>query len=109
EIGSEDYVRTARAKGLPERTVMRKHVLRAALAPLVTLAALGFAGLLGGAVFTESIFGLPGMGRMAINSVTNIDLPIITALTLVAAGIVILANMIVDILYAILDPRVRSV
>jgi peptide/nickel transport system permease protein len=109
EIGSEDYVRTARAKGLPERTVMRKHVLRAALAPLVTLAALDFAGLLGGAVFTESIFGLPGMGRMAINSVTNIDLPIITALTLVAAGIVILANMIVDILYAILDPRVRSV
>ncbi|MEY5144673.1 MAG: hypothetical protein RL745_34 [Actinomycetota bacterium] len=109
EIGSEDFVRTARAKGLPERVVMRKHILRAALAPLVTLAALDFAGLLGGAVFTESIFGLPGIGRMAINSVNNIDLPIITALTLIAAAIVIVANMVVDILYAVLDPRVRSV
>lgn len=109
EIGTEDFVRTARAKGVSEKVVLRKHILRAALAPLITLAALDFAGLLGGAVFTESIFGLPGMGRLAINSINNIDLPVITALTLVSAAIVIIANMIVDILYAVVDPRVRSV
>ena len=109
EIGSEDFVRTARAKGVSEKIVLRKHILRAALAPLITLAALDFAGLLGGAVFTESIFGLPGMGRLAINSINNIDLPVVTALTLIAAAIVIIANMVVDIMYAVVDPRVRNV
>lgn len=109
EIGSEDFVRTARAKGVSEKVVLRKHILRAALAPLITLAALDFAGLLGGAVFTESIFGLPGMGRLAINSINNIDLPVVTALTVIAAAIVIFANMVVDIMYAIVDPRVRNV
>ena len=109
EIGSEDFVRTARAKGVSEKIVLRKHILRAALAPLITLAALDFAGLLGGAGFTESIFGLPGMGRLAINSINNIDLPVVTALTLIAAAIVIIANMLVDILYAVVDPRVRNV
>jgi len=109
EIGTEDFVRTARAKGISEKVVLRKHILRAALAPLITLAALDFAGLLGGAVFTESIFGLPGMGRLAINSINNIDLPVVTALTLIAAAIVIVANMVVDIMYAVVDPRVRNV
>ena len=109
EIGGEDFIRTARAKGLPDKVVMRKHILRAALAPLVTLAALDFAGLLGGAVFTESIFGLPGMGRLAIMSVNKIDLPVIAALTLIAAILVVVANMVVDILYAVIDPRVRTV
>lgn len=109
EIGTEDFVRTARAKGVSERVVLRKHVLRVALAPLITLAALDFAGLLGGAVFTERIFGLPGLGRLAINSIERIDLPVITALTLLAAAIVIVANMVVDILYAVVDPRVRTV
>ena len=109
EIGTEDFVRTARAKGISEKVVLRKHILRAAMAPLITLAALDFAGLLGGAVFTESIFGLPGMGRLAINSINNIDLPVVTALTLIAAAIVIVANMVVDIMYAVVDPRVRNV
>jgi peptide/nickel transport system permease protein len=107
ETLGEDYIRTARAKGLPERVVIRKHAFRAGLTPLVTAAGLDFAGLLGGAVVTEAIFQLPGMGRLAIDSVTDYDLPIIVGVTVVAATFVILANLIVDLLYAVIDPRVR--
>ena len=107
ETMSNDYIRTARAKGLPERTVLRKHALRAGLTPIVTSAGLDLAGLLGGAVITEYIFGLPGLGRLAIGAVTEYDLPTITATTLVAATFVIVANLAVDILYAAIDPRVR--
>lgn len=107
ETLGEDYIRTARAKGLPERTVILRHGLRAGLTPIVTSAGLDLAGLLGGAVVTESIFRLPGLGSLAIDAVVNADLPVITGTVLVAATFIIVANLIVDILYAAIDPRVR--
>jgi peptide/nickel transport system permease protein len=107
ETLGEDYIRTARAKGLPERVVIRKHAFRAGLTPLVTAAGLDLAGLLGGAVVTEAVFNLPGMGRLAIESVTDYDLPVIVGTVTVAATFVIVANLIVDLLYAAIDPRVR--
>ena len=105
----EDYIRTARAKGLPERVVIRKHGLRAGLTPIVTAAGLDLAGLLGGAIITESIFNLPGLGALAVDSVTDSDLPVIVGITLVTATFIIVANLIVDLLYAVIDPRVRLV
>lgn len=107
ETLSEDYIRTARAKGLPERTVLRKHALRAGLTPIVTAAGLDLAGLLGGAIIVESVFTLPGLGRLAITSVLDADLPVITATVLVAGFFVVCANIVVDLLYAMIDPRVR--
>ena len=86
---------------------MRKYVLRAALIPIVTIAGLDFAALLGGAIVTESVFSLPGMGRLAIRSVTDSDLPVLVGTTLVAAVFIVTANTIVDIIYGVLDPRVR--
>ena len=107
DTSNEDYIRTARAKGLSEGVILGKHTLRAALAPIATMAGLDFAGLLGGAILTESVFNLPGLGRMAISAVTKYDLPIIVGTTLLAAFIVVMMNLIVDILYAFIDPRVR--
>lgn len=107
EVLGEDYVRTARAKGLRERTVVVKHALRAGLTPIVTAAGLDLAGLLGGAIITESIFSLPGVGSLAIGSVLRSDLPLITGITLMSATFIIFANLIVDLLYGIIDPRVR--
>ena len=107
DTSNEDYIRTARAKGLSEVVILGKHTLRAALAPIATMAGLDFAGLLGGAILTESVFNLPGLGRLAISAVTKYDLPIIVATTLLAAFIVVIMNLIVDILYAYIDPRVR--
>jgi peptide/nickel transport system permease protein len=107
EVLSDDYVRTARAKGLPERTVVVKHALRAGLTPIVTSAGLDLAGLLGGAIISESIFSLPGIGSLAVNSITDSDLPLITGITILTAGIIIFANLVVDLLYAVVDPRVR--
>jgi peptide/nickel transport system permease protein len=107
ETLGEDYIRTARAKGLAERIVVRKHALRAGLTPIVTAAGLDLAGLLGGAIITEAVFNLPGLGRLAIDSVTESDLPVITATVLVAATFILFANLIVDLLYAVIDPRVR--
>ena len=107
ETFSEDYVRTARAKGLPERVVVVKHALRAGLTPIVTAAGLDIGYLLGGAIITESIFSLQGMGQLALSSVVNSDLPVITAVTMVAGAFIIFANLIVDLLYGVLDPRVR--
>jgi peptide/nickel transport system permease protein len=106
EVMTEDYIRTARAKGLKERSVTR-HALRSALTPVVTLYGLDLGILLGGAVITEQIFNIPGIGRLAVSAITNSDLPIILGTTLVAAGFVILMNLVVDIVYAALDPRVR--
>ena len=105
----EDYIRTARAKGLPERVVIRKHALRAGLTPIVTAAGLDLAGLLGGAIITEAIFSRPGLGALAISSVVDADLPLIVGITLVTATFIIVANLIVDLLYAVIDPRVRLV
>ena len=107
DTSNEDYIRTARAKGLTESVILGKHTLRAALAPIATMAGLDFAGLLGGAILTESVFNLPGLGRLAISAVVKYDLPIIVATTLLAAFIVVVMNLIVDILYAYIDPRVR--
>jgi peptide/nickel transport system permease protein len=108
ETTNEDYIRTARAKGLSERVILRKHTLRAALAPIVTLAGLDFAGLLGGAIITEGIYNLPGLGRLSIRAVLqDYDLPVIVATTILAASFVVIMNLVVDIAYAYIDPRVR--
>jgi len=105
---NEDYIRTARAKGLPEKVVIRKHAFRAGLTPIVTSAGLDFAGLLGGAIITEKIFGLTGLGSVAIKAVENLDLSILVAITLLGGVFVVVANLVVDILYAAIDPRVRA-
>ncbi|MBI2782163.1 MAG: ABC transporter permease [Chloroflexi bacterium] len=109
EVFNDDFVRTARAKGLPERTVVVKHALRAGLTPIVTAAGLDLAGLLGGAIISENIFNLPGLGALSVESITNSDLPLITGITLLTASLIIVANFIVDLLYAVVDPRVRLV
>ena len=107
ETLGEDYIRTARAKGLSERRVIFKHGLRASLTPIVTMFGLDIALLVGGAVITESVFNLQGLGYLAINSALNQDLPIVLGVVLIASVAVALANLIVDILYAFIDPRVR--
>ena len=107
ETLGEDYIRTARAKGLPERTVIFKHGLRASLTPIVTMFGLDIALLVGGAIITESVFNLQGLGYLAINSALQQDLPIVLGVVLLASVAVALANLIVDILYAFIDPRVR--
>jgi len=107
EVFGEDYVRTARAKGLPERVVVVKHALRAGLTTIVTAAGLDLAYLLGGAIIAENIFSLPGLESLAVSSVTSSDLPLITGITLLTASIIIFANLVVDLLYAVVDPRVR--
>jgi peptide/nickel transport system permease protein len=104
---NEDFIRTARAKGLSERRVVFKHGVRAALTPIVTIFGLDLGGLLGGAVLTEQIFSIQGLGRLSIDSVLSNDLPIIMGVVLVAAFFVVFANLVVDILYAFIDPRVR--
>ncbi len=105
---NEDYVRTARAKGLGERQVMTRHVLRNSLIPIVTLFGLDFGALIGGgAILTEAIFGLNGVGQYAFESIENLDLPPIMAIVLFGAFFVVLFNALVDIAYAYLDPRVK--
>jgi peptide/nickel transport system permease protein len=108
ETSGEDYIRTARAKGLSEKVVLRKHTFRAALAPIVTMASLDFASLIGGAILTESIYNLPGLGNLTLQSIYEFDLPVVVATTIIAAAVVIVMNLIVDLLYAVLDPRVRA-
>jgi peptide/nickel transport system permease protein len=103
----EDYIRTARAKGLPERTVVMKHGLRASLTPVVTMFGMDIALLVGGAVITETVFNIQGIGAWAVQSVFQSDLPAIVGVTVVAATAVAVMNLVVDVLYAYLDPRVR--
>ena len=103
----EDYIRTARAKGLTERKVIGKHGLRASLTPIVTIFGLDFSLLLGGAVLTETVFNLPGLGTMIIQSVERSDLPVILATTVLASLFVSFLTLVVDVIYAYLDPRVR--
>jgi peptide/nickel transport system permease protein len=107
ETVGEDYIRTARAKGLKERRVIGKHAMRAVLTPIVTIFGLDLGGLLGGAILTEVVFSLPGIGRLSIDAVNSKDLPIILGVTLFAAFFIIGANFVVDLLYAVIDPRVR--
>jgi peptide/nickel transport system permease protein len=104
---TEDYIRTARAKGLKESLVIRRHALRSVLTTIVTLFGLDLGAVLGGAVFTESAFGLPGLGKLGIDAIAQHDLPIIMGVTLVSAFFIVTANIVVDVLYAAIDPRVR--
>jgi peptide/nickel transport system permease protein len=107
ETMSEDYIRTARAKGLPERTVIVRHGLRAALTPIITIFGMDLGALLGGAVIAEHTFSLNGLGQFTILAIQNQDLPEILGVTMLAAFFIIVANLAVDILYAVVDPRVR--
>ncbi len=107
ETMHEDYIRTARAKGLPERRVIFKHGLRAALTPILTIFGMDLGLLLGGAVLTEFTFSLHGLGLFTIEAIDNSDLPEIMGVVLLASFFIIVANMLVDILYAAIDPRVR--
>jgi peptide/nickel transport system permease protein len=108
EALNEDYVRTARAKGLSESRILLRHALRCSLIPIVSLFGLDFGALVGGsALLTEVVFGLPGVGKLTYDSLTNLDLPVIMGCVLYAAFFVVLANAVVDVLYAAIDPRVR--
>ncbi len=108
ETMGEDYIRTARAKGLKERRVVVKHGLRAALTPIVTIFGLDFGLLIGGAVLTETVFGLPGLGQLAIQGTKSNDLPQVLAVVLITAVAVAVMNLLVDLLYAVIDPRVGT-
>jgi peptide/nickel transport system permease protein len=107
ESFGEDYLRTAKAKGLAPRKVLVKHSMRAALTPLVTMAGIDLAGLMGGAIITESVFNYNGLGKLAVLSTQRLDLPTTVGIVLMLASFVILANIVVDVLYAFIDPRVR--
>jgi peptide/nickel transport system permease protein len=107
ETMGEDYIRTARAKGLSEKRVIYRHGLRAALTPVVTMLGLDLAGLLGGAVITETVFNIPGVGQYTLKAVESSDLPAVMGVTVFAAFFIVVANLLVDIAYAFLDPRVR--
>ena len=108
EVLAQDYIRTARSKGLAERTVILLHAFRNALIPLVTLVGLAFAGLMSGAIMTETIFAWPGIGRYAVEAASNLDYPAITGTTLLIAIFYILVNIFVDLLYSVIDPRIRE-
>ncbi|MDQ3865494.1 MAG: ABC transporter permease, partial [Actinomycetota bacterium] len=103
----EDYIRTARAKGLPERRVVFKHGLRASLTPIATMFGMDVALLIGGAVITETVFNIQGLGNWAVNAASSADLPAIMGVVIVASFAVAIMNLLVDVLYAYLDPRVR--
>jgi peptide/nickel transport system permease protein len=107
EVLAHDYLRTARAKGLAETTVVLRHALRNALIPTVTVLGLAYGGLLSGAVMTETIFAWPGIGRYAFQATTQNDFPAIMGVTFVIAVMYILVNLVVDVLYAFLDPQIR--
>jgi peptide/nickel transport system permease protein len=104
---SENFVRTARAKGLPSHLTIRRHALRPALTPIATIFGMDFAGLLGGALITESVFGLNGVGKLTADAITKNDQPVIMGVTLLAACFVVVGNVVVDLVYTALDPRVR--
>ena len=107
DVINTDYVRTARAKGLPENKVIMRHVFRNALIPIVTIAALNFGGLLGGAIVTETVFGLDGMGYYFIQKLGQLDIYAVMAYLVVTSTIIIFFNLVADILYGYLDPRIR--
>jgi peptide/nickel transport system permease protein len=108
DVWRQDYVRTARAKGLRERTVIAKHMLRAALIPIVTVLGLQFGGALAGAIVTESVFAWPGVGTFVLDAVYKRDYPVVQAAVLVVATVYIVTNLLVDLLYGVLDPRIRE-
>jgi len=107
DVLSEDYIRTARAKGISERRVIFRHALRAAIAPVTTQFGIDLGILLGGAMVTEQVFGLPGLGRQAVLAITTEDLPVIMGIVLLSSTFVVVASILVDLCYALIDPRVR--
>jgi peptide/nickel transport system permease protein len=107
EASNEDYVRTARAKGAPEWIVIRSHILRNALLPVVTMLGMDIGVALGGAIFTESIYSLPGLGQTALDSIQSFDLPVTQGIIVFATFAIIVFNLVVDLLYAVIDPRIR--
>jgi peptide/nickel transport system permease protein len=107
DVLEEDYIRTARAKGLTERRITYRHALRSALTPVVSQFGIDLGSLMGGAIVTEVVFGLPGLGREAVLAITTQDLPIIMGITILSAVLVVVANLVVDLWHALLDPRVR--
>lgn len=109
EVLRHEFIRTARAKGLGELRILYRHGLRNALIPVLSIVGLQFAGLLGGAVIIESVFGWPGLGRLAVDAIFNRDIPTIQGIVLVAAAIFVAVNLCVDLLYALVDPRIRYV
>ena len=108
EVIHQDFIRTARAKGLSERKVVFKHALRNALIPIITLLGLYLPFLLSGAVLVETIFGWPGMGRAIVDAILQRDYPMVMATSFVIAAIVVLGNLLSDVLYAVVDPRIRT-
>jgi peptide/nickel transport system permease protein len=107
EIMGNDYVRAARLKGLPERVVILRHVLRPALVSIITVAGVAFGSLLSGTVLVENIFSWPGVGQYAYRSAVNLDLPAIMGVSLFVALVYIVVNLVVDLLYGVIDPRIR--
>jgi peptide/nickel transport system permease protein len=107
EVLHEDYIRTARAKGLTDREVLTRHALRNAAIPILTVIGIGLALLIGGAVVTESVFAIPGLGRLTVEAVLSRDFPVIQALILLFSMAYVLVNLLIDIGYAWLDPRIR--
>ncbi|MFE0627481.1 ABC transporter permease [Streptomyces sp. NPDC058864] len=107
EIMGEDYIRTARAKGLREPVVIGKHAMRSTMTPVLTILGMDLGALVGGAILTETTFSLPGIGQAAVKAISDKDFPLILGVTLIAAVAVVVANLLVDLLYAVVDPRVR--
>jgi peptide/nickel transport system permease protein len=107
DVIHQDYIRTARAKGQKERIVMLRHALKNALIPLVTLFALDFPYIFAGSIYVELIFSWPGMGRLYYDAAVNRDYPILMAVLIIGAGLIVICNLIADVAYAYLDPRVR--
>lgn len=107
EVLRQDYMRTARSKGLKERIVIMKHGLRNALIPLITILAFSIPGLFAGAIITETIFSWPGIGRMQIDAISNVDWPVVQGLLVIEAFLVIFSNLLADVLYAVVDPRIQ--
>ena len=107
EILNEDYIRTARAKGLKDTSILFRHALPNAAVPIVTVIGIGFALLIGGVVVTESVYNIPGLGRLTVDAVLRRDYPVIQGIILVFSALYVLVNLIIDILYVALDPRIQ--
>ena len=107
EVLGEDYIRTARAKGLPDRVVLMRHALRNASVPIVTVIGIGIALLIGGVVVTESVYSIPGLGRLTVDAVLARDYPTVQAVILLFSFVYVLINLLVDVSYTALDPRIR--
>jgi len=108
EVMREDFVRTARAKGLSKRQALWRHVLRNAMIPVLTVAGLQFANLVAGTIVVESVFVLPGIGRLVFQAIANRDLVVVRDVVMLLAGVVVVVNFVVDVLYAVVDPRLRA-